>query len=372
MSARLGVIGDGQLGGYICRAARRLKVHTTILSNSTDRVADRYSDSVIVASFNDLQAIEQLVGGCDVITFELEDVPVATLHTLATQDRTRVYPAPNTMLLLQNKAMQKDWLMDNGFPTSPHVRFDDGLDASAAVERFGPNFVIKTQRGGYDGLGVRLVKRGDVPDGYQSIPTLAEGMVENFREVAVLVARDGTGRCVHYPVFESTFDGKGNVLRRVVCPAPLTQKQSDEAVGLARDIVSRLEGVGVFAIEFFLADHQLLVNEIAPRVHNVGHLTLEASHVSQFEQHVRAVMGMPLLSASAIHPAAMDNLLYEESLARACTHSVTLSRRNVTVHWYGKQSLRPLRKMGHLTAVSATVEHATRLADEALALLKSA
>ena len=371
MSRRLGIIGDGQLGGFICVAANRLGIQTTMLSSSAEGVAGKFADKVIRAEFSDQAAIDELIASSDVITFELEDVPVTTLQRLDAQDSAQVFPRPSTMMLLQNKGLQKDWLVANGFPTAPHLRFDDGLDAQQSLQKFGDKFIIKTQRGGYDGLGVKLVKDGDVPAEYATVPTIAEQAVDNFTEIAALVARNEAGHCVTYPLFESIFDASGNVVRRVVCPADVSKEIATQAAELAGEIVSRFDGVGIFAVEYFLTDTELLVNEIAPRVHNVGHLTMEASNVSQFEQHVRAVMGMEMPEVT-VTPAVMDNLLYEEAIAEAChAESGVPDVPEVTVHWYGKSKPRPLRKMGHLTAVSQSVEAAATLANQSMDKLRT-
>ena len=371
MKPRLGIIGGGQLGGFLCQAAQRLGIHTTVLSNNPEGMATRFADVVLAADLDDPTAVERLVEQSDVITFELEDVPRVTLETLANQSQARVYPDPATMRLLQNKGDQKDWLVDNGYPTAPHLRFDAGLDIARTRAEFGDRFVIKTQRGGYDGLGVNVVRDGHVPEGYDDVPIIAEAALNDFTEIAVLVARNAEGACVHYPVFQSTFDAGGNVLRRVSCPASIDAHTAEQAAVLACDTVARLEGVGVFAIEYFLTPDELLVNEIAPRVHNVGHLTIEASNVSQFEQHVRAVMGLPLSNVLTVTPSVMDNLLYEATIAEACATEPRIEdESDVAVHWYGKRKPRPLRKMGHLTALSDSIEQAAALADDSLRRLQ--
>ncbi|MEL0047037.1 MAG: ATP-grasp domain-containing protein [Gammaproteobacteria bacterium] len=370
MKPRLGIIGGGQLGGLICQAAQAIGVETTVLTKAPEGLAVTHAGALIDAGFDDLSAIDALLAASDVITFELEDVPVETLQKLAEQDEVRIYPRPETMLLIQNKGLQKDWLVRHGFPTSDHLRFDEGLDAAAAMDRLGPDFVIKTQRGGYDGLGVTVVKGGAIPAGYEDVPTIAEALVQDFVEIAALVVRDPAGNTQVFPIFESIFDESGNVVRRVACPANVSADVTSQAAQLGCDIVNALEGVGVFAIEYFLTQDALLVNEIAPRVHNVGHLTIEASNASQFEQHVRAVMNMSPPSVS-VSPAVMENLLYEASIATACEQSTDVRGVDgVAVHWYGKSAPRPLRKMGHLTAVAASVEQAARLADAAVEELR--
>ncbi|MEM7100146.1 MAG: ATP-grasp domain-containing protein [Pseudomonadota bacterium] len=368
MQERLGIIGGGQLGGFLCQAAKQLGIHTTVLSPTSEGLVTEHASEMINGSFDDLAAVDKLLTTCDVITFELEDIPVETLQKLATQRSVRVFPEPSTMMLIQNKGKQKDWLVANGFPTSKHLRFDNGLDQQGCLEQLGPDFVIKTQRGGYDGQGVKVVRNAQVPSEYDQVPTIAEALIQDFCEIAALVARGVDGACVAFPLFQSDFDDEGNVVRRVVCPAPVRDEVAEQANALACEIVTAMGGTGIFAVEYFLTDSQLLVNEIAPRVHNVGHLTIEASNVSQFEQHVRAVMGMSLVGPQ-VKTAAMENLLYEEAIAAACLQSSDVKIPDVTVHWYGKKSPRTLRKMGHLTAVSDTLVGAGELADQALEAL---
>lgn len=369
-SGRLGIIGGGQLGGLLCQAARELGVPTTVLSKNPEGLAATYAENLIDAEFGDMAAVEELIACSDVITFELEDIPIETLEKLETQHQARVYPRPETMRLIQNKGLQKDWLVEHDFPTSRHLRFDKGLNAQAALDYLGEDFVIKTQRGGYDGLGVKVVRDGQIPDGYADVPTIAEDLVQNFSEIAALVARDAAGNSIAFPIFESIFDEQGNVVRRVACPAAVTEDIAKKATSLGCEIVDALDGVGVFAIEYFLTQEELLVNEIAPRVHNVGHLTIEASNASQFEQHVRAVMGMALPEVT-VQPSVMENLLYEPAIATACNEEAVLAElENVAVHWYGKSKPRNLRKMGHLTTVADSVEQAAQLADVAMNALK--
>ena len=279
------------------------------------------------------------------------------------------------MRLLQNKALQKQWLVSNGFETAPFLAFDQELLGHEAESAFGDRYVIKSQRGGYDGRGVEVVRDGNVLSGLGERACIAEQFVSHSREIAVLVARGWFGEATAYPVFEASFDGGGNVLRQVVCPAALSQSLGRDALGLGKAIVERLGGVGVFAIEMFLTDNGLLVNEISPRVHNVGHLTMEAFSASQFEQHVRAITGMALAPIRQRHPAAaMTNVLYEPALSKACRtvdRLTTDAQHDVRVHWYGKQAPRPLRKMGHITAVSSSISGAKRKADYLLQLLKA-
>ena len=371
VSKRLGIIGAGQLGGYLCQAAKKMGITTTILASGEHDGAIRYADNVLIGAFSDEELLKQLVANSDVITFEIENIPVESLQRLSDQSQVHVFPQSEVMLLLQNKALQKQWLVEHGFPTSHFLRFDDGVDATQVTAEFGASFVLKAQRGGYDGLGVDVVRNGEIPAGYAKVPAIAEALVGEMTELAVLVARDQQGKCAPYPLFESIFDQQGNVLRQVVCPSKIDASISAAAETLGVEVVTALGGVGIFAVELFLSGGELLVNEISPRVHNVGHLTIEASDVSQFEQHVRAVVGMPVQKIINHRPAVMNNLLYDASIDKAWRRELKFPElEGVQVHWYGKHEPRPLRKLGHITAVAGNVDEAAQSADMTLEKLR--
>lgn len=375
MGTAIGILGAGQLGAYLCRAARQLGLRSVVLASRQDDVAVPLADQVVYGALDDVDNVARLLDHCDVVTFEREDVAPAVLDLIAERARSgrvRVAPGVETLRLIQNKADQKAWLAEHDIPTAPFLRFDAGISDQCTVP-FGPRYVIKRQRGGYDGLGVAVVKDGIVPPAMAGAPCIAEQWVEHEQEIAVLLARNVAGEVAVYPVFAMDFDARGNVLRQVVCPAGLGERLEAQARSLAVRVVEALEGVGVFAVEMFVTESGLLVNEISPRVHNVGHLTIEAFDVSQFELHVRAVSGLPLLEPRQSQPAAMNNLLYEPELDRACRDRMALDGQpeGVHVHWYGKSEPRPLRKMGHLTVVSVSALQAARRADASIDVLKA-
>lgn len=380
MTARVGIVGAGQLGAYLSRAASALGFTTTVLAATPDDVAVSCADRVLFGSSTNRDLLERLARDCDFITFEHEDVAEEALdylRSVAAEHEAVIAPDVPTMRLLQNKAHQKQWLVEQSFPTAEFRAFDSGLSDVDLVDCFGTQYVIKSQRGGYDGLGVTVVRDGAVPVQFANVPCIVEALVEHKREIAVLVARNRAGECLTYPAFATEFDQTGNVLRQVVCPAGIDADTERAALDLALDVGNRLHGVGVFAVEMFLSGKRLLINEISPRVHNVGHLTIEANQTSQFEQHIRAVTGMPLASTQPLHAAAvMNNLLYEPCIEKAWQAQVMTNakmqqvrlktEKDVHVHWYGKSQPRYLRKMGHVTALGANPGLAAHKASQAI------
>lgn len=369
MAQRIGILGAGQLGGYLCIAAKHLGIGSAVLAGSTEEMAAGLADRVILESEDGIADALELAAACDVIVFEKEDVQPAVLEALRERElagEIRIAPSVDTLLLLQNKALQKRWLSEQGFPTAEYIEIDPkatGADIRAAV---GSPFVVKTERGGYDGLGVRVIGDGDDDSNLGTIPSIAERFIAERRELAVLVVREHNGDSLAYPAVEMVFDPVGNLLRTIVAPANVSADLTAQAQVLATDVIDRLGSVGAFAVELFLTDGALLVNEISPRVHNSGHHTLDACPTSQFEQHLRAVTQMPLGPIEPMRPAALINLLCEPPLHHVCCSDQQSSNPapDVFVHWYGKKSLRHLRKMGHMTALAETTDQALELAQD--------
>ena len=311
---RVGIIGAGQLGAYLCRAARQLGMHTTVLAASPDDIAVPFADAVVLGE--DRAAAACLPEQVDVVTYEKEDIPGALLDTLDARGNLVVAPDTGVLRLLQNKARQKHWLARHGFPTSEFRVLDGHWRADALAGELGDPWVLKTQTGGYDGLGVKVVRAPEDTEAFAGVACIAERFVAHDRELAVVVARGRDGQLASFPVCQLNFDAHGNVLRSVVAPAPVPAATAREATDLATAVVAALKGVGVFAVELFQAtDGTLLVNEISPRVHNSGHLTLEACSVTQFELHLRAISGMSLPVIEQRRPAAMVNVLCEAPAA---------------------------------------------------------
>ena len=371
MTTHVGIMGGGQLGMLLCQAARRLELETTVLTPLPTDPAAACCDHLLPGRLDDVEAAAKLVQATDVITFEIESVAPQVLRYLDSAEHlghARVAPSPAILLLLQNKALQKDWLERNGFPTAPHLSLTtEEIDAEGLVARFGLPFVQKAQRGGYDGRGVQIIRGRDDLPGLWPTPSMFEPFLPEVRELAVLVARGASGATATYDPVSLTFNAEHNILETVTAPAQVPEGIAEAAARLAEAVITKLDGVGLFAVELFLTEqNELLINEISPRVHNAGHHTLEACETSQFEQHLRAITGLPLGSVSLRRPAVMRNLLYTDDLEPLCgwgPRTLAGDREGTYVHWYGKRDPRPYRKMGHITCLGDTADDALRLAD---------
>lgn len=374
------IIGAGQLGFMLCEAARPLGITTLVVTPDEAAPARHAADHSIVAPLDDPELVDLLAERVDAVTYELEAVPDATLHALQAMQasgRLQVHPDPGVLLLLKNKARQKNWLAENGFPTLPYVVLESpAAERDALLAELQPPLVQKAQQGGYDGYGVQVLETAADLERLWPAPSVFEPFLANVREVAVVVARATSGEVMTYAPVDILFDPERNILDVVRAPAELSAELDAAARALAAAIVERLQGVGVFAVELFVTDEQqLLVNEISPRVHNAGHHTIEAAATSQFTQHMRAVAGLPLGSVEQSAPAVMQNLLYADELAPLCSRGpgrVPTADTAVAVHWYGKREPRPGRKMGHVTVVGDDLAGARQRISQTLAALATA
>lgn len=359
MAERLGIIGAGQLGAYLCQFANQMGIESRVLCHDTISPGVALATDHVTAPYDDEAAARWLCENSDVVTFEFEDVPDNTLRYLEEQTDALVFPRPETLLMLKNKARQKTWLAANGFPTSEFVVCDDGADLAELQTKFGERFVQKAQTGGIDGQGVQVINADNSADLWQQ-PTLVEAFVPHVRELAVLVVRGRTGAAQSFPIVELRFCSETNVLLVANSPARVSAEVEAAAKSLGEQVIEKMDGVGVFAIELFeTASGDLLVNEISPRVHNSGHMTIEAHQCNQYEQHIRAVLGHELGSTLQNLPGAMTNLLYRDTIEDFVGRPFSAwpdQNAAVTVHWYGKTAAREGRKMGHVTSVAETLE----------------
>ena len=369
--ATIGVLGSGQWGRMFALAARRLGYRVHTFSPDTDTPTGQVADREVVAAYEDLDAVRDFARQVSVVTFEFENVPAETAEAVAALVPVR--PGGAVLHVAQNRLREKRFLAQHGIPCAPfrHVTTRAGLET--ALNELGTPAILKTAGFGYDGKGQVRISRSDEADaawdelGGQEC--VLEGFVAFEREVSVVAARGLDGAFAHYGLIENAHIG--GVLDVSVCPAPAVPPAvAAKSVAIARAVFEALDVVGTLCVEFFLtSDGRLLVNEIAPRPHNSGHLTIDAHVTSQFEQQLRAVCGLPLGSTEPLRPAAMANLLGDAWAAGTPDWARALAMPNVKLHLYGKEDARPGRKMGHLTALADTPENAAHLVREARAAL---
>jgi 5-(carboxyamino)imidazole ribonucleotide synthase len=362
--ATLGILGGGQLGRYAVMAAATMGYRTVVVDPDPSAPAGLLAHEHLVAAYDDPEALRRLAFECDAITTEFENPPAAALDELAAT--LVVAPSPAAVRIAQDRIAEKRFLVENGFPVG-HYQVLDGDDPVVDASLVDRGAIVKTARLGYDGKGQRSVS--GVAETFAAwaqlggVACVVEQRLNLDTELSVIVARTASGEVDAWPVAENTHvDG---ILDVSIVPAPVSPKLADRAVGVAMAIADALAYVGVLAVELFVVDGDLLVNELAPRPHNSGHWTLDASVTSQYEQQVRAVCGLGLGSTAMTAPAiAMVNLLGDLWEGGDPDWAVVLADPNAKLHLYGKGEARPGRKMGHLTVTASTVAMAAKRALE--------
>lgn len=354
--AVIGVLGSGQLGRMFAIAARQLGYRVHVYSPDTDTPAGQVGDVEVAAPYEDLGRVAEFARGTAVVTFEFENVPSATSRAAA--EHAPVRPDGNILHITQQRLREKEFLSANGFPVAPYRPIRSLGDLSRALAELGAPVVLKTAEFGYDGKGQRKVLSPDEAFGAYQALGAAEGVAEAWvpfeKEISVVAARGADGQARAFPVFENAH--ANHILDVTTAPADIPVSLAREAETLALRVCEALGLVGLLTVEMFVTrEGRLLVNELAPRTHNSGHLTIDACETSQFEQQLRAVCGLPLGSTRLRQPAAMANLLGDlwiEAGGRP-NWEAALAVPGVRLHLYGKASARAGRKMGHLTATAA-------------------
>jgi 5-(carboxyamino)imidazole ribonucleotide synthase len=350
--ATIGILGGGQLGRMLAMAALKLGLRTHILAPEPTAPAYDAAAARTVAPFDDEAALARFAEAVDIVTFEFENVPTATVEFLA--GRVAVRPGVRALALTQDRLTEKTFLRDLGLKVAPFVKVEDAGALVRAVAELGRPAILKTRRFGYDGKGQSLIREGsNVAAVHRTLgpaPMILEGFVAFEREVSVVAARSLEGEIVAYDLCEN--EHERHILARTRAPARVSQETAAEAKRIAGQVLEALEYVGVLAVEMFVVrdrhGHEgLIVNEVAPRVHNSGHWTIEGAQTSQFEQHIRAIAGWPLGAATRRGRAEMHNLIGED----AEEWRDILAQPDLSLHLYGKLEIRPDRKMGHVTRV---------------------
>jgi len=369
----IGVLGSGQLGRMFAIAARRMGYRVHTLSPDNDTPTGQVADLEINAAYDDLDRVREFARAVDVVTFEFENIPSPTADAAA--EFAPVRPGKNVLHVSQHRLREKTYLRSNGFPVAPFRTVRSAAELQSALIELGTPAVLKTAGWGYDGKGqAKLASVDEAPAAWQRLGTseaVLEGFIDFDCEVSVVAARGLDSSYVDYGVIRNAH--ANHILDVSISPAGVPDKVAREASEIARAVLQSLGVVGVLCVEFFLTrDGRLLINELAPRPHNSGHLTFDACITSQFEQQLRAICGLPLGSTELLRPAAMANLLGDLWSAGTPDWSKVCSFPEVKLHLYGKESARAGRKMGHLTALAATAEAAAQLAVAARAAIAPA
>jgi len=367
----IGIIGGGQLGRMMTQAAKKMGFDVIVLDPGENSPAGQVADKQIIGSWNDPDAIREIVTQCDISTYDLEHINTDALIELADAGH-QIHPDPRVLKTIQDKYTQKSRLKECGVAVPDFVRQDEG--DTQAFHDFDFPLVQKTRTGGYDGKGVLVMKTEADLEKALPGPCMLEKMVDLEMELGVMVSRSITGEIVTYPVTEMTFDDRSNILDLCIVPGRISEELTEKAQKLAHDTMEALGGVGIFGVEMFVDKNgELSVNEVAPRPHNSGHYTIEACVTSQYEQHIRAVAGLPLGSSLQARPCVMYNLMGEpgeEGSPKVAGMEEILKLPEVSLHMYGKKETRPFRKMGHITVTADTVDKAVEVTEKVKSIVK--
>lgn len=365
----MGVLGGGQLGRMLLTETQKLDIYTVILDNNPQAPCAQVCNEFHQGDLFDFDTVYNFGKKVDVLTIEIENVNIDALDKLEAEGLT-IYPKPANLRVIQNKARQKLFYRDQQIPTADfsHYAFLEELKHSYENNIIEFPFVWKAAQFGYDGNGVKVVRNYD---DLQSLPEgecIAEKLVPFKNELAVIVARNSDGEIKTYPVVEMEFHPEANQVEYVICPARIDTTVAKKAREVALDVASKLDFVGLLAVEMFQTeDDAILVNEVAPRTHNSGHYSIEASYTSQFEQHVRSILNLPLGSTESKVVGIMVNLVGEEGYTGDVVYEnmhEILKIDGVTPHIYGKKTTKPFRKMGHVTIVNKDINEARKIAQQ--------
>jgi 5-(carboxyamino)imidazole ribonucleotide synthase len=358
-SFRLGILGGGQLGKMLLYETRKWDVNTKVLDPSADAPCRISCNEFVQGDLLDYQTVLDFGKGLDLLTIEIENVNIEALKTLKNQG-VKVFPEPEALEIIRNKSKQKDFYREKGIPTAAHQNFSS-KEALLEVQLSYP-CVWKSAEFGYDGKGVSVLRDAEELKALPETPCLIEEKVAFKKELAVIVARNENGEMTTYPVVGMDFHPTANQVEYVVCPAAIDDVIANEARQIAVKVAENLKITGLLAVELFLdQDDRILVNEVAPRPHNSGHYSIEASYTNQFEQHLRAILGLPLGNTDSKAIGIMVNLVGAEGFEGPVLYEnieQVMKLEGVTLHIYGKSETRPFRKMGHVTIVDQDRESA--------------
>ena len=366
---KLGILGGGQLGRMLLAETQKFDIYTAILENNKNAPCAALCNRFVVGDLLDFEAVYNFGKTVDLLTIEIENVNLDALDKLENEGLT-IYPKPKDLRIIQNKARQKNFYVDHQIPTAA---FSQYAYLEELIHSFENNliqfpFVWKAARFGYDGNGVKIVRNIEDLASLPNVACITEKLIPFKNELAVIVARNAAGEVKTYPVVEMEFHPEANQVEYVICPARIAPKVAEKARKMALKVVSDLDFIGLLAVEMFQTEaDKILVNEVAPRPHNSGHYSIEASYTNQFEQHLRSILNLPLGNTASKVAGIMVNLVGEEGFSGAVIYQnieEILKIDGVTPHIYGKKETRPFRKMGHVTIVNADIDRARAIAQK--------
>jgi 5-(carboxyamino)imidazole ribonucleotide synthase len=362
---RLGVLGGGQLGKMLLTETQKFDIYTVILDSSKEAPCAQICNEFHQGSLMDFDTVYNFGKKVDLLTIEIEHVNIEALFQLE-KEGLEIYPQPCVLEIIQHKGRQKDFFVENNIPTSTHKRFStlEGLKNAALTFPF----VWKSAQFGYDGTGVKIVKNQNDLNLLPDTDCIVEDLIPFKNELAVIVARNKNGEIKTYPVVEMEFHPEANQVEYVICPARISDDVAKKAREIALKVAESFEHIGLLAVELFQTESdEIIVNEVAPRTHNSGHYSIEASFTSQFEQHVRSILNLPLGNTDSKVAGIMVNLVGEEGFLGNVVYEnmeEILKMDGVTPHIYGKKETRPFRKMGHVTIVDNDLTQARKIAEK--------
>jgi len=366
---KLGILGGGQLGKMLLYETRKFDIHTKVLDPSDEAPCKIACNEFFKGDLMNFDAVYALGKKVDVLTIEIENVNLDALEKLE-DEGLKVFPPTRALRIIQNKAKQKLFYVDNNIPTADFQRFAYKSEIEDSVANGGLEFpfIWKATQFGYDGQGVKVVRKLEDLNGLPSGECITEEMINFKNELAVIVARSASGEVKTYPVVEMEFHPEANQVEYVLCPARIDAKVAEKAQEIALQLSNKIKHVGLLAVEMFQTqDDKILINEVAPRPHNSGHYSIEASYTNQFEQHVRAILDLPLGNTASKVAGIMVNLVGAEGHTGNVVYEnmeEILSLDGVTPHIYGKKQTRPFRKMGHVTIVNNDIKEARKIAEQ--------
>ena len=370
---KMGVIAGGQLGKMLIQEASRWDITTYVLDPDEGCSARGVASVYVKGDFRDFDDVYAFGKQVDILTYELENINIAALQKLKAEGLT-ILPDPDTLALIQDKGLQKEFYAKHDLPTSPFASYEDERQIEEAIKsgELSYPFVQKLRKGGYDGQGVSLIRSSE--DRLLSGASMCEQLVDIDKEIAVIAARNSAGEIRCFPAVEMTFNETTNLVEDLFCPANLTPEQFKEAEEIAIKVIESFDMVGLLAVEFFIdQEGKVIINEVAPRPHNSGHHTVDAIVTSQLKQLLRAILGLPLGSTEILSPSVMLNLLGEPGYTGPVYYegfAECMAIEGVKIHLYGKKQTRPFRKMGHVTILSDSLEDAMQKAEEVKQKLK--